>query len=54
MNDKYKTLEIPLAAGLTAEERELIGELGRAFPSEDIVLEFEGFYIVTIVVDRVD
>ncbi|MBN2026511.1 MAG: site-specific DNA-methyltransferase [Actinobacteria bacterium] len=41
MNDKYKTVEIPLAAGLTAEERELIGELGRAFPSEDVVLECE-------------
>jgi len=39
MDDMYKTLEIPFAAGLTGAERELVGELGRAFPSEDIVLE---------------
>ena len=39
MDDMYKTLEIPFAAGLTGVERELIGELDRAFPSEDIILE---------------
>jgi len=40
MDKTYKTLEIPIAAGLTGAERELIDELDRAFSSEDIILEY--------------
>jgi DNA modification methylase len=41
MDKAYKTLSIPLEKSLMEVERELIGELAQAFPSEDIILECE-------------